>query len=117
MRKTVDSIFHKADIFSPPVVISRYRLCIRWKSLGAADSTLKLIKTLSNGLKNENLNTRIDLAHEGIGSEISGAYTFIVYPSKTTLAASGFTLTIPLSASIAFEAHSNVNKATIWTYY
>ncbi len=78
-----------------------------------AISNLELIETLSDGLKKEHLDTRIDLAHEGIGSKIGRVYTFIVNSSKTTRPDSGFTLTIPSGASIAFTDHSNVSKAKI----
>lgn len=78
-----------------------------------AISNLELIETLSDGLKKEHIDTRIYLAHEGIGSKIGRVYTFIVNPSKTTRPDSGFKLTIPSGASIAFIGHSNVSKATI----
>jgi ABC-type multidrug transport system fused ATPase/permease subunit len=82
-------------------------------SLGGAGPTLNLIDLLGNYPLIENADDTVDTVHEGFEALIEVAKVSLTYPTETTPAVSGITLTISPGSSVAIVGPSGAGKTTI----
>jgi ABC-type multidrug transport system fused ATPase/permease subunit len=82
-------------------------------SMGQAKPTLDLIEALGTSPLIENIDDKVDVAHEGFLAEIRVEGVTLTYPSNGTPAIKDVSLAIPAGKSVAFVGPSGAGKTTI----